>query len=123
MLETLGVRINMALAVLGLSVLGLMGISWCVYQNIAKAHQEVISADLIRRQTEIKHEVQAIRSDLAARRGDWNTQFVSRADYHQFERRIEAQLQTLESRVEELELLADRPQRLANKVSVNPTND
>ena len=60
--------------------------------------------------------VQEIRDDLGVRRGDWNVRFVSRDEYHDFERRVEAQLQTLEQRVDGLELLADRP---SNKVSVN----
>ena len=120
MFKNLRLQIDMAMAVLAVAVLMLMASSWSLYQSYAEADQEIVLSERLRRQREIiKDEVQAIRYDLAMPRADWNVRFVSREEYHDFERRVEAQLQTLEQRVEGLEFLADRPRRASNKVSVN----
>ena len=118
MFKNRSVQIDMAMAVLAVAVLMLMGSSWSLYQSYAKADQEIILSERLRRQAEIKDDIQALRGDLGVRGGDWNVRFVSREEYHDFERRVEAQLQTLEQRIDGLELLADRPQRGRNTASV-----
>jgi hypothetical protein len=105
------------MALLGLAALVLMG-SWSLYQGYAHADQEINLADQLRRQTAIKDEIRKIRDELGVRRGDWNVRVVSRDEYHEFDKRIEAQLTTLQQRGQGLELLADRPQRGRNTASV-----